>query len=70
MKWLRLALSVVMFPVSLLWYRSDIQKHRIPVMAYWLVMTLYVVGMVWAAGYLAVRLTDSKIEELDDERLR
>ncbi len=36
MKWLRLLLSVVVFPLSLIWYKRDIQHYGISPVVYWL----------------------------------
>ena len=67
MKWLRLALSVITFPLSLLWYRRDIDHHRIPVLVYWLVMGLYIAANVWAVAYAVPRLMREVSAQLDME---
>ena len=55
-KWLWLALSMILFPVSLAWYRRDIDHHRIPVVAYWVVMGLYVVANIVLTVYMLQNL--------------
>ena len=56
-KWLWLALSVALFPVSLAWYRRDIDHHRIPVAIYWLVMVLYIAANIVLTVYIVQNLT-------------
>lgn len=41
MKWLRLLLSVVLFPLSLIWYKRDIHHHGIPPLTYWLAVVVW-----------------------------
>jgi len=54
MKWLRLAFSVLLFPLSLAWYRKDVGPDGIAPLAYWLLMGLWVAANV-VATVIALR---------------
>lgn len=62
MKWLRLCLSVVLFPVSLLWYKRDIHHYKIHPVVYWLVMSVYVVINV----VVAIRVVQEVLKAMPD----
>ena len=51
MKWLRLLLAMVVFPLSLVWYKRDIQHYGISPVLYWVVMTVWVVANIVATVY-------------------
>ena len=46
MKWLRLVLSVALFPLSLAWYRKDVGPDGVSRTVYWSIMALYVAANI------------------------
>ena len=57
MKWLRLALSVVLFPLSLAWYRKDVGPGGVSRTVYWSIMALYVAANIAATVYVLRNLS-------------
>ncbi len=63
MRWLRLLVSMVLFPLSLVWYRRDVGPGGVGVRIYWPVMIVWVaVNIVLVV--LAYDAVKPKIDEL------
>jgi hypothetical protein len=66
MNWLRLILAMIAFPISLMWYRKDIDKHRISPVVYWLTMAVYVAACVVVTVYAADRIMAEMAKQLNE----
>ena len=57
---------MVAFPVSLMWYRKDIDQHGIKPGLYWTVIVLYVVACLVGTAFAAERIMAEVSKQLDE----
>jgi hypothetical protein len=63
MRWLRLIVSTLLFPISLAWYRRDVGPEGVGAKTYWLVMAGWLALNI-VLGVLAYGLIKAQIDEL------
>lgn len=57
MKWLRLIASVLLFPLSLAWYRTDVGPGGVSPRVYWLIMATWIAANVAVTIYVMRNLS-------------